>query len=165
MTTPENTKLIPLSQGKHAIVDAEDYEWLIKWKWCYHHWGYAVRTERQKINGKKKDKTIMMHRLIMDTPKGMDTDHIDTNKLHNWRSNLRVATRTQNKQNTNKRKGATSRYKGVCLKTGQIKWTAQIFIGNKKIHLGLFDSELDAAKAYNAAAPKYFGEFARLNAI
>ena len=108
--------------------------------------------------------TVRMHREIMNAPAGLLVDHKNRNPLDNRRANLRLATHSQNMQNRGKfRSNATSQFIGVCLvkKTG--KWKAQIKHQKKYIFLGEFDSEIDAAKAYDAAAIKYHGEFARLN--
>lgn len=165
MTDSQNTKLIPLTQGKFAIVDEADYEWLMQWKWCYHHGGYAVRTQHiEYTNGKQKQKTIMMHRVIIDAADNCSVDHIDTNRLHNVRNNLRCATPMQNHRNRRKTRG-TSQYKGVWRNEKSKNWTAKITVNKKQIYLGSFNSEIDAAKAYNIAALKYFGVFARINAI
>lgn len=110
-----------------------------------------------------------MHRLLLDTPQGFCTDHIDGNKLNNTRANLRICTTTQNAHNTNpyrkRRVGAQSAYKGVGWHTKSGKWRAFIVVDKKHIHLGCFDSERDAAIAYNKAAILHFGEFAKPNEI
>jgi hypothetical protein len=143
-----------------VIVDNEDYEELSKYKWslhgCYEHNKYAYR----KINGK----SVMMHRVIMNPPSNMVIDHINGNGLDNRKANLRICTATQNKANNfSHLKGKLSKYKGVSLDHGL--WIASIVNGNKKIRLGWFRDEKDAAMAYNEAASKYRGEFARLNII
>lgn len=95
----------------------------------------------------------------------LNVDHIDLNRLNNCRSNLRNATHTQNEQNKVSRIGSSSKYKGVSWNTMLSKWTAQIGIEGKKLHLGCFVSEIKAAEAYNKAAMKYFGSFANVNSI
>jgi len=159
-------KKIPLTQGKFALVDDEDFEWLNQWKWYYSKvgkdgiGGYAMRKFR--VNGKQK--TIRMHRLINNTPDGMDTDHDNGNKLDNRRKNLRDATTSQNQINRKKGRGNySSRFKGVFWHKVTKKWHAQITLNGKRIHLGLFVSELAAAAAYDEAAIKFHGEFASLN--
>ena len=152
---------IELSQGHKTIVDYEDYQWLNQWKWYYAH-GYAVRNIYDE-NGKPHQ--VRMHRLIIDTPGRLDTDHINENKLDNRRFNLRVATRSQNIANQFVGKQNNSGYKGVSWKDKNKKWVAQIRVNNKVIHIGLFDSKEEAGLAYNREAFKYFGEFAFLNKI
>lgn len=159
------TKYIPLSQGKFAAVDDEDFEWLSQWKWWYMQ-GYATRTT---LSGSRKTKRtwdrVLMHRLIVDAPEGVDVDHRDLDGLNNQRSNLRTASRTQNTQNRGKfaKRECTSRFKGVCRRPENGRWRAYIRVHGRMNHLGTYTSEEDAARAYDAAAKEYFGEFARTN--
>jgi len=106
-----------------------------------------------------------MHRLIMKNPDNLDVDHIDGDRLDNQKSNLRKATQSQNSMNQKNQSGRSSNFKGVCWHTRDHKHQAYIKINQKRKHIGYFDSEIEAAKAYNAAAIKYFGEFARLNDV
>jgi hypothetical protein len=99
----------------------------------------------------------------MNAPRGLLVDHRNTNGLDNRRSNLRLATYSQNNCNKAKRKNTSSRYVGVCFNKQLKRWGAYIKPQGKKIFLGYFDNEIDAAHAYDAAARKYHGEFARLN--
>jgi len=155
---------IKLTQGKVALVDDKDYEQLNQWKWHYDR--YAIRAEYVgKIDGKEKNRKILMHRLIMDTPEGMHTDHINGNKLDNRRGNLRVCTNAQNQQNR-KTVSGKSKYKGVSWRGGGYnRWFAMIKVDREPKCLGYFDTEEQAAIAYNEAAQEYFGEFANLNCI
>jgi len=151
-------RLIPLTRGQFAIVDAEDYPRLSKFTWFTEgrpNNYYAVRKE----NGK----SIKMHRQILNAPDHLVVDHIDHNGLNNRKSNLRLATFTQNCQNQRRLSHKTSRYKGVCWNKRSKKWAAAIRCNNKTYHLGYFANELDAAHAYDRAARKYHGEFAHLN--
>jgi len=157
--TVDEARLIPLSYGKWAIVDAADYGRLSSYKWC------AVK-EKRNWYAKTLDKDcnrLALHRLIMDAPKGLVVDHIDHNCLNNRRSNLRLCTQKQNNCNTLPRKGCSSKYKGVSFNKARKRFIAYIQHNKKRYFLGYFDDEIDAAKAYDKAAKKFFGEFAYLN--
>lgn len=165
LITNPKIRQIPLSRGKFAIVDASDYDWLNQWKWSYRPNGYAIRKENVITDdGKLKRKTIRMHRIITNAPDNMEVDHINRNGLDNRRGNLRIVTHAQNMCNQKVRTG-TSKYKGVIWYNKNNKWLARIRKNGKAIHLGYFVCEIEAALAYNAAALKYHGEFARLNEI
>lgn len=164
LTEPEvPMKRIKLTQGKVALVDDEDYEWLNQWKW-YASEGrntfYAFRTGQ--VCG--KNTAIQMHREILGLTlyDGKHTDHIDHNGLNNLKSNLRICTTQQNHYNQNPRKG-TSRFKGVCWRKKLKKWSAQIQYKNRQTFLGYFLKEINAALAYDAKARELFGEFAKPN--
>lgn len=160
-------KEIVLSKGFFATVDDDDYESLSKYKWSVFITStkqYALRNAL--ISGKRR--SVYMHQQIMGTS-GMGlkvhVDHIDGNGLNNSKSNLRLATPSQNHGNMKvftKGKHA-SPYKGVTFSFG--KWRARIVVDRKEISLGRFDNEIDAALAYNNAAMKYFKGFAFLNKI
>jgi hypothetical protein len=152
-------KEIQLTQGQVAKVDDGDYEYLNQWNWYYHK-GYAVRVDKRILG---KQKTIKMHGVIMDTPTDLETDHINHDRLDNRRDNLRVVTHAQNQMNKKKQIDNTSGYKGVSWHKQKNKWIAKIQVVNRQKHLGCFTDMIEAAKAYDAAAIKYFGEFAVLN--
>jgi len=157
---------IPLTQGKYAIVDPEDYERLNKYKWYAVKCGktfYASRTVRTGKN--KKRINITMHRQILNPPHHLVVDHINHSGLDNRKANLRPATRTQNNMNRlcSKRKGSPSKYKGVIWHKSTKKWNVQICYNGKRRTIGYFDDEIEAAKAYDEAAKKYHKEFAVLN--
>lgn len=155
-------KRIPLSQGKYAIVDDEDYDFLSKWKWYYCGNGCAMRDER---NGKRcKRIARIMHREIMKAKKGKDVDHVNHDRIDNRKCNLRICERWQNNGNALMR-GGSSKYKGVCWDKFTKNWKAYIRKHNRDVHIGRFVSETDAAIAYNHAAKEHFGEFALLNKI
>ena len=156
---------IKLTQGRYTLVDNSDFEELSKHKWCALRLSYggfvAVRSSPTNKNGKRG--LILMHREIMNCPKDLDVDHRNHNTLDNQKHNLRICTRSQNKQNGLPRKDGTSQYKGVHWYKASMKWTAQIRMNKKRMHLGCFDDEIEAACAYDQAAQRYFGEFAYLN--
>ena len=153
-------KEIPLTQGKVALVDTEDYDYLNQWKWftfkC-RNTNYATR--------KYQGKMLLMHRYIMKPSFDMQIDHINMDGLDNRRDNLRICYHVQNLMNTKKHFDNTSGYKGVCYHKLKRKWVVRINVNKKQIHLGYFIEKEDAALVYNEAALKYHGEFARLNCI
>ncbi len=154
----ENFRLIPLTQGQFAIVDAEDYDRLAQHKWC------AVKGRDTFYAQRFKDgKIVGMHREIMRAPKGMMCDHRNHNGLDNRKSNLRLCTSAQNQYNKRPKKGCTSRYKGVFLRSDCKRWRAKIGFNRKWIHIGDFDNQMEAAMAYDDKAIELFGEFAWLN--
>ena len=155
---------IPLTRGKYAIVDPEDYYTHAGYKWHVQEGTRTLYAVRQICLGKRKTKAIHMHREILNAPDGIYVDHINRNGLDNRKANLRLATRRQNARNTPKtNKTTSSKYKGVSLRTRQGKWSATIFADGRNTHLGHFESQIDAAKAYDKAAKKYYGQFAVLN--
>lgn len=163
-------KRIPLTQGKHALVDDIDYDYLMRWKWCYikqrANGGYAVRT--YWCAGRTKVKTVYMHRIIaerMGLDMSNEIDHKHRNKLNNRRHELRPATRQQQTRNIGLRKNNTSGYKGVFWHRQQRKWYARIRFDDKLKHLGYFDTKIEAVKAYNKEARKRFGKYAYLNPV
>jgi hypothetical protein len=153
-------RVIGLSKGFQAEVDDEDYEKVSNRKW------YALVTKRAvyACNKETGRPAVLMHRVIMDAPRGMLVDHRDRNGLNNCRSNLRLCTQSENHRNKMTFKGS-SKYKGVFLRKRDGTWCAQIAIDRHITHLGTFKTESEAAIAYNVAAVKMHGEFARLNAI
>jgi hypothetical protein len=154
---PEETvRRIPLAHGRYVLVDAADYEWLRRYKWHPAGSGrYAGRNE----NGK----TILMHREIMNAPKGTVVDHIDGSAENNCRSNLRICTPRENQRNQTKRIGSASRFKGVYRYLKTNRWFAKIVFEGQPVWLGIHDDEVEAARAYDRKAVELFGEFAYLN--
>jgi len=149
-------KQIKLTKDKIAIVDDEDYKYLMQWEWYAfktgNHW-YAARSNNPGI--------VLMHREIVKTPEGLMTDHINHNGLDNRRENLRICTNQQNQWNQ-KLKGMSS-YKGVVWNKNAKKWYARIKKFGKIIHIGTFLDEEEAARAYDGKAKELFGKFANLN--
>lgn len=161
---PVSTPSIPLKNRHGEIVaytyvDPEDYADLSRYTWRLDSSGYAARSET--VGGRKR--TIRMHRVVNNTPKGCYTDHLCGNKLDNRRANLRTVTPGQNNANARDRK-RKSRFRGVYWHNRASKWVAQISIGGKLNHLGLFEKEGDAARAYRAAARQRYSSFPRPNA-
>jgi hypothetical protein len=165
-STRDEIRYIPLTHGLYAIVDAEDYEKLSKYKWAalFSQRGrliYAARSVQTRENGKRKRRTILMHREIMNPPEGMVVDHINHFGLNNRRCNLRNCTQAQNTHNCRPRTDGKSRFIGVFPNRG--KWQAAITCRGDTHYLGLFDDQVEAAKARDRKAIELFGEFARLN--
>lgn len=152
-------KEISLSQGKMAIVDSEDYDRLLTYKWHFYD-GYARRS--QWVSGDRTSKGIYMHHEILGvTPGGkFVVDHINGNSLDNRKENLRVVTQQQNLFNSRPHRKALSKYKGVSWHKPRGKWRAKIMLNGRSHHIGYFCTEIDAALAYNEYAQKMFGEYA-----
>jgi hypothetical protein len=154
---------ILLTRGKFAIVDPEDYEHLSQYKWCAvksKKTYYASRTFKDKASGKRRK--MSMHQIIFKVSKGMVCDHINRNGLDNRKANLRSATYAQNRWNQ-KASWGKSKYRGVSWDSHSKKWRVIIKCHGVKKELGMFTNELEAAKVYDEAAKKYYGEFACLN--
>lgn len=160
---PPDTRLIPLSKGKYAIVDAADFEWLMQWKWHAEKDRNGNWYARHSVCENGKYGKVHMHRLVANVSDDTMPDHINGNTLDNRRQNLRQATNKQNSRNQRKSRANTSGFKGVTLHRETGKWRAQIRIDGKMRHLGLFDEAREAAIAYNEAAIAHYGEFARIN--
>lgn len=148
-------KEIPLTQGRVAVVDDDDFQYLMQWKWCAHKYRHGYRAVRSTNPG-----TEMMHRVILAAQKGEQVDHADGNGLNNVRSNIRLATHAQNMQNS-RRSPCSSGFKGA-RKHGK-KWESRIRVNGKQIYLGLFKSPELARSVYRKAAMHFHGEFAQLD--
>jgi hypothetical protein len=149
-------KRIPLTQGMEALVDDEDYDYLMQWKWHY-----TKRGEAATKGGRK-----LMHRVVAGRTglnMSSDIDHEDRNKLNNRRKNLRPATKAENGRNRGPNRNNTSGFKGVWFHKQISRWRATIKVNWKRHNLGTFTTPEDAARAYDDAAKKHFGEFAYLN--
>ena len=157
---------IPLTRGARAIVDDADAALVLRYRWQLWTGKNGDRYAVTHIREGDRRRFLSMHRLIMGEPVGMLVDHMDRDGLNNRRStNLRIATRGQNRANSAKSSAASSKWKGVYRFEG--KWRAQITaaaLGSKQPeYLGTFSTEVDAARAYDAAASAVFGNHARLN--
>lgn len=165
-------KIIPLNTKNKTAnfklnlfvkVDDEDYEYLNNWYW------YASKSKKllyatTNIISDGKRKTLKMHRLIMKVPSGLCVDHIDHDTLNNQKTNLRICTQRENMWNfSSMANNKTSKYLGVCYSKNHGKWIASMSIDNKSKHLGIFDTEYDAAIAYDKAVKEYRKEFANTN--
>lgn len=156
-------KEIELTRGLVAIVDDIDFGRLSLSKWFALSCGRWMYAGRKAPREGGKQKTLLMHREIMDVPAGMDVDHINHRTLDNRRDNLRLCTRSQNSQNRLLGSRNTSGLKGVSWDRQKRKWGASGRLAGKTYHLGHFDDPVEAARAYDAFARENFGEFALLN--
>jgi len=152
-------KEIPLTQGKVALVDDEDFPFVSRYKWCVAKRGRNFYAVAQIAKGE----SVLMHALIMGEKPGCIRDHINGNGLDNRRSNLRFARHAQNMANRSTSKNNKCGFKGVRKHQRCDKFIAEIRKNGKRYYGGLFPTAEDAARAYDALAAKLHGEFARLN--
>lgn len=145
-------KIVPLTQGKVALVDDEDYERVIQFHWYANKGRYTWYARNMSLG--------YLHNFIL----GANIDHRNGDGLNNQKFNLRFCSQSQNNQNARKRSNTSSQFKGVSFYQANYLWAAYINIGIKK-HLGYYNTEQEAAKAYNIAALQYFGKFAKLNKL
>lgn len=148
--------------NKFIILDEENYDEFVKYKWYSTKYGYIFRNEHYKENGIKKTKMLLIHRLVLPTTKEKFIDHINGNKLDNRLSNLRVCTKSENNRNTKLSCKNTTGYKGVSYLSNIKKYKTSIRINGKQ-YQHLFDTAEKAASAYNFYAEKYGGGFNKLN--
>ena len=150
------------------LIDDEDFDLISKYNWYVYkphksttYYSRATHTIKENKNAK-----IYIHRLILGvTDPSIFVDHIDGNGLNNQKLNLRICSQSENMRNMKKPISNKSGFKGVFYRKDRNTYAAAIVVKGKKHHLGHFKNKLDAANAYNQAAIKYFGEFAKLNVI
>jgi hypothetical protein len=163
--TGKSTKcqaLVVLTQDKAAVVDAEDCEWLSKFKWHAHERGRTWYARRAASS-----RTVSMHRAILehhgyDLTSG-EVDHINGDGLDNRKSNLQIVSHAENIRKSRVQKNNKSVFRGVSWHKGDRRWRAFVEVDNVRKYLGSFKNKIDAALAYDQAAKKYFGRFATLN--
>lgn len=158
-------KLIPLTRGKFAMVDDEDYQWLSAYKWFAYPGGRTWYAAKIKVGTKIQ---IAMHQMLLFG--GDQIDHWDHNGLNNMKANLRFADQCTNSRNMRKAlRPTSSRFKGVSWHRARNKWSVRITTmpgagsGPRRPWVGHFDDQLEAARAYDEAAREYFGAFAHVN--
>lgn len=158
--TPDGLVMrVPLGNERFAVIDASDWPLVSGRHWHMTTSGYAVTNG--KVGGKPR--LIYMHIVIFGDSDAPEVDHRDLDKLNNRRGNLRPATSGRNKENREKPGHSTSPYKGVSFHRLTGKWRASVSSEGVSHYLGLFSTPEDAAAAYDKAATRLHGEFARLN--
>lgn len=155
-------KEIQLTRGMVALVDDEDYPDLSQFRWAAYRGTNTVYAQRY-VNLDGKYTTMLMHRQILDAKPGEQVDRKNHNGLDCRRENIRKCTTSQNHANRRKRIGGSSAFKGVAWDESRRLWQAVIQLDRKSVWLGRFTDEQTAARAYDAAAKRMFGEFALLN--
>lgn len=152
---------VPLTKGYEAIINAADVPLVKEYNWsaCVRSRSvYAVRTDNTGLTPRK----VLLHRLLMSEPQGLEIDHRDGNGLNNRRKNLRSATHSENTYNRRVNKNNTSGLKGVYWYKRAQKWMARIGVNGNREYLGLFETPEEAHAAYCAASRKLHGEFGRV---
>ncbi|TRZ48841.1 hypothetical protein D4S03_09200 [bacterium] len=153
-------KEIPLTQGQVALVDDEDFERVnaFKWRasWCP---GTKSFYAKRSIGPRSNQKTIYMHRFIMNTPKGMHCDHIHHDTLNNQKGNLRNCTPSQNNMNSRLRSNNTTGLNDVC-RHSKYGYQVKIHANGKAVFLKWFKTLAEAIAARDEAIKKYHGDFA-----
>ncbi len=149
--------LIELTKSQYAVVDDEDYKVLSEFNWYAQVDRKSGKyTACRGTNKNRQHKKIIMHRVIMDCPNGLQVDHINQDTLDNRRCNLRICTQTEN--NRNRKRFNPDKPKG-CYQNQYGTWTVRISVDNKDIVIGNFKTKDDAEMAYKDASIKYHGEF------
>ena len=141
--------------GYSTLLDDEDFKYYDQWKWGLHKDGYVIRTGWDKIN--KKSFVIFLHRLINETPKGFETDHINRDKLDNRKDNLRTVSLRENKYNIGLKSNNTSGITGVCWAKASNKWRVRVGGNKYGKHIGYYESIEDAIMARNKAMHERLG--------
>jgi|LakMenEpi03Aug12_release.lakeMendotaPanAssembly.Ray.scaffolds.fasta_scaffold591655_1 hypothetical protein len=160
-------KLLPLTKDKFALVDDDDYYWLSQWNWfaveIKNTW-YARRSKKKGILRSNEKYEIYLHRIVMRCSDiDFVIDHLDKNGLNNQKENLRICTKSENNKHTSSHKNSSSQYLGVSYDKNRNKWSANLMNNGKRILFKRYNTEIEAAKAYDITAKTQFGVYANLN--
>lgn len=152
-----------VGSDRPAVVDDADYLLVSSYKWYAkkNRNGCVYARANASRSGGKPPVTIMMHRLLMDPPSELDVDHWGRDGLNNMKSNLRICSKSQNSMNKRKQSGAECVKKGVTRHGSH--WRARIMRDGKAYSLGTYATQEEAGIAYDVAAKRLFGQFARTN--
>lgn len=167
MNTKDDVVFVPLTRGKVAVVDAADWPLVSRYTWfampASNYVTWYARAVVPKTVPLAPKKTVALHILLLGAIEGMQIDHIDGDGLNNRRSNLRHATRAQNRHNSSPNRHTSHGLKGVDFQKHRGNWRARIYVSGVYYSLGVFETSEEAGRAYDEAARRYFGAFARLN--
>jgi hypothetical protein len=155
---PDDCILVPLTRGKFAVIDMEDADRILPFKWCLHAEGYAYR--RRRLSDGPGPMAILMHRVVLNAGPGESVDHVDRDRLNNRRANLRKATKGQNAMNHGLRADNTSGFRGVEFHPPSGRWRAYLTVNNRTTFLGSFATADEAVQVRDAAAVTAYGEYA-----
>ena len=160
-------KLLPLTKDKFALVDDDDYYWLSQWNWfaveIKNTW-YARRSKKKGVLRSNEKYEIYLHRIVMRCSDiDFVIDHLDKNGLNNQKENLRMCTKSENNKHTSSHKNSSSQYLGVSYDKNRNKWSANLMNNGKRILFKRYNTEIEAAKAYDITAKTQFGVYANLN--
>ncbi len=156
-------QIISLTKDQVALVDDDDFERLSQYEWAAIKSSTSHTYYATTYGG--AGRALSMHRLIMDAPDGVQVDHKDGNGLNNTKANLRFATHAENMRNRRLSRSNKVGLKGVSRQKNAATFRAQIKFEGVRHHLGNFRDAQDAARAYNKAALRLHGEFARINIL
>lgn len=162
-------KQLPLTKGYFALVDEDDYYWVSQFNWCAIELNGQVYARRSKKKGTLRSNEpyeVYLHRVIAKcTDKSKVVDHIDHDGLNCQKNNLRICSAEENKRYTSSHKDSFSKHLGVSFDKSRNKWIAQLKHNGVRVLSKRYDTELEAAQAYNKASLLYNKEFATINTI